>query len=128
MRGMCIRSFTSVSIASLIFFALHFVTEIQLWMFVGYIGILFFSFGLAFGNLNALAMEPMGHIAGIASAIIGSTSSIFSMAIGAIIGQLYQGTLIPIVLGFLLFGVMTLALLIFEANLWNRRQKDSSSA
>ncbi len=55
--------------------------------------VLFFCFGLVFGNINAMAMEPMGHVAGIAAAIIGSTSSIMSMSIGTVIGQMYNGTL-----------------------------------
>ena len=68
-------------------------------------------FGLVFGNVNAMAMEPMGHVAGIASAIIGATSSILSMLIGTTIGQMYNGTLIPVTSGFLILGIIALAIL-----------------
>ncbi len=105
----CVRSFAVIVVASVVFLAAHFITdEITLWMFLVYAAFLFFCFGLVFGNLNALAMEPMGHIAGMASAIIGATSSVMSWAIGSTIGQLYNGTLVPIVSGFLIFGLLSL--------------------
>ena len=52
---------------------------------------LFFAMGLCFGNLNALAMEPMGHLAGTASAIIGALSSLVSVIAGSWVGSLYDG-------------------------------------
>jgi DHA1 family bicyclomycin/chloramphenicol resistance-like MFS transporter len=82
-------------------------------MFMSYAAILFFSFGLMFGNLNAIAMEPMGHIAGIASAVIGSVSTLISMIIGAGIGQLYNDTLIPVVAGFLIMNIVSLGVMMF---------------
>src|SRR5690606_36678004 len=82
MHYICNRAVIGIIVSSAIFLQLHFLVEITLWMFVVYATILFFCFGLVFGNLNALAMEPMGHVAGIASAIIGAVSSILSMTIG----------------------------------------------
>lgn len=115
MQRICFRSFICIVIASALFLALHAATEVRLWMFVVYAGVLFFAFGLVFGNLNALAMEPMGHVAGIASAIIGASSSVISMALGTIIGQLYQNSLVPIVSGFLVLGTVVLGLLFIAA-------------
>ncbi len=108
MRYIALRSFLSIFAASVLFLALHLVVDITLWMFLAYAAILFFCFGLVFGNLNALAMEPMGHIAGIASAITGAVSSVMSLTIGAVIGQLYNGTLIPMVGGFVVLGMMAI--------------------
>ena len=113
MYFICLRSFISIVAASAVFLIFNLLIDIQLWMFLLYAGILFFSFGLIFGNLNSMAMEPMGHIAGIASAIIGSVSSVLSLVIGTFIGQLYNNTLIPIVLGFLIFGIASLQLLLY---------------
>jgi len=90
--------------SSALFLAVHLSVEVQLWMFMIYASVLFFCFGLVFGNINAMAMEPMGHVAGIAAAIIGSTSSIMSMVIGTVIGQMYNGTLFPVTGGFLIFS------------------------
>ncbi|MBU1309128.1 MAG: multidrug effflux MFS transporter [Gammaproteobacteria bacterium] len=102
-----------IIVSSALFLALHLVTDIQLWMFLLYAAVLFFCFGLVFGNINAMAMEPMGHVAGIAAAIIGSVSSIMSMSIGTIIGQMYNGSLIPVTLGFFIFACINMAILTF---------------
>jgi MFS transporter, DHA1 family, multidrug resistance protein len=71
-----------------------------LWAFVAFMTCLFFFNGLLFGNYNALAMEPMGHIAGVAAAVIGSGSSLVAVSAGTPIGRLYDGTVIPLVAGF----------------------------
>ncbi|HEY9042013.1 MAG TPA: multidrug effflux MFS transporter [Rheinheimera sp.] len=107
--------------SSALFLLLHLGVEIQLWMFLLYAAVLFFCFGLVFGNINAMAMEPMGHVAGIAAAIIGSTSSIMSMFIGTIIGQMYNDTLIPVTAGFFIFACISMAILAF-ANRYKQRQ------
>ncbi|HTN98159.1 MAG TPA: MFS transporter, partial [Nordella sp.] len=71
-----------------------------LWAFVGFMIVLFFCNGLLFGNYNALAMEPMGHIAGVAAAVIGAGSSLIAVIAGTVIGRLYDGTVIPFIAGF----------------------------
>ncbi|RBP85817.1 Bcr/CflA family efflux MFS transporter [Marinomonas rhizomae] len=105
------RAICLVVIASIAFFALHAFVAISLWMFLVYAAVLFFCFGLLFGNLNALAMEPMGHVAGIASAVIGSASSIMSMSIGTVIGQMYNNTLLPISGGFIIMGSLAVCIM-----------------
>ncbi|MGE4312820.1 MAG: multidrug effflux MFS transporter [Pseudobdellovibrionaceae bacterium] len=75
---------------------------------------LLLCFGFLFGNLNALAMEPMGHIAGLASAIIGATSSLIGITGGTIIGQHYEGSLTPVVLGFLILGSIAWVIIFSE--------------
>jgi len=70
-----------------------------LWFFVTYLMLVFFSVGILFGNLNSLAMEPLGHIAGIGAAIVGSLSTLISMPLGTIIGQSYNGTILPLIVG-----------------------------
>jgi DHA1 family bicyclomycin/chloramphenicol resistance-like MFS transporter len=108
MRYICFRSTICIIAASAIFLPIHMLFHIELWMFLIYAAILFFCFGLMFGNLNSIAMEPMGHIAGIASAVTGAISSLISLVLGAFIGQLYNGTLIPIIAGFLIFGIISI--------------------
>lgn len=111
MHKMCYRSVACMIICSAIFLGLHYVVAITLWMFLIYASVLFFCFGLIFGNLNAIAMEPMGHVAGIAAAIIGSTSSIISMCIGTAIGQMYDNTLLPVTSGFLILSALSLIIM-----------------
>src|SRR5690606_26617071 len=113
MRPLCGGALLVIAVTSTLFLVSLFFLPSMLWSFVLFATIQFFCFGLVFGNVNALAMEPMGGIAGIASAIVGCTSSIISMTAGTIIGQLYDGTLLPFVSGFTVLGV--LALLSFHA-------------
>ncbi len=113
MRYICRRSTLCIIITSIIFLLVNQMAEVRLWMFLVYAGILFLCFGLMFGNLNSIAMEPMGHIAGIASAVTGSLSSGISMVLGAIIGQLYNNTLIPIASGFFILGILSLLIMIY---------------
>ncbi|MGJ8647022.1 MAG: multidrug effflux MFS transporter [Marinomonas colpomeniae] len=105
------RAICVVVIVSILFLSMHAFVDIQLWMFLMYAAAIFFSFGLLFGNFNALAMEPMGHVAGIASAVIGSVSSIMSLSIGTIIGQIYNNTLVPVSSGFTVMGTLALCLM-----------------
>ncbi len=68
-----------------------------------------FTFGLMFSNFSALAMEPQGHIAGTASSLFGSITTLIGIAVGSAIGQYYDGTLIPLATGALLSSVVALA-------------------
>ncbi len=47
-----------------------------LWLFMGYMLLTFLGVGFVFGNLNALTMEPLGHIAGIGAAVLGTISTL----------------------------------------------------
>ena len=59
-----------------------------------------------FGNLNALAMEPLGRIAGVGAAVIGSLSTLISLLLGTMIGQSYNGTVLPLVGGFAILSII----------------------
>jgi MFS transporter, DHA1 family, multidrug resistance protein len=73
--------------------------QAPLWLFMAYLMVTFFCVGILFGNQNSLAMEPLGHLAGIGAAVVGSLSTLISMPLGTIIGQSYNGTVLPLVLG-----------------------------
>lgn len=73
-----------------------------------YCFVIFFCNGLMFGNYNALALEPMGHIAGMASSVSGFLYSLMSFAGGSLIGQAFDGTVTPLVMGFGGFGCLAL--------------------
>jgi DHA1 family bicyclomycin/chloramphenicol resistance-like MFS transporter len=77
----------------------------QLSLLMIYLVILFFCFGILFGNLNAMAMEPLGHIAGLGAAVIGSLSTLISVLFGIVLAEAYDGTVIPMVAGFALLGL-----------------------
>jgi len=69
-----------------------------------------FTFGLLASNLNALAMEPMGHIAGTASSVIGFVSTIGGALIGLAIGLMFNGTVIPLVGAYIALALTSLAI------------------
>jgi len=77
-----------------------------LWMTMVYLSTTFFLVGILFGNMNALAMEPLGHIAGAAAGIVGSLTWFLAMIFGTLISQSYDGTIQPLVAG---IGVLSAA-------------------
>ena len=68
----------------------------------------FFCVGILFGNLNALAMEPLGKMAGLGAALVGSISTFISLPFGWLIGRMYDGTVLPLVGGFCALGLAAL--------------------
>ena len=73
----------------------------------------FFSIGFLFGNLRALAMQPVGHIAGIGAAINGFVSTIMAVPIATFIGKYVETTTLPLFIGFFICGALSLLLLNF---------------
>lgn len=71
-------------------------------------------FGLATSNFSAMAMENMGSIAGTASSLQGFVSMLGGAVLGAIIGQSFDGTTVPLYGGFLGLGLIAL-LVVFRA-------------
>jgi DHA1 family bicyclomycin/chloramphenicol resistance-like MFS transporter len=76
--------------------------------FMVYLMASFFCVGILFGNLNALAMEPLGHIAGVGAAVVGSLSTFIAVPIGTVIGQGYNGTVLPLVGGFAILSLLSM--------------------
>ena len=70
----------------------------------------FFGVGLCVGNINALAMEPLGEIAGLGAAVVGFFTSSVAVLVGIPLGRAYDGTQIPLIAGFIVLGLMGLIL------------------
>ena len=68
-------------------------------LFVAWSVTLFFMNGMTFGNITALAMEPLGHVAGTASAVLGALSSVLAMVIAVPVGLAFDGTPRALLLG-----------------------------
>lgn len=66
---------------------------------------MFFQAGMTIGNLNALALEPMGHIAGLAASVVTSVSTIGSILIAVPIGLAFDGTARPLAMGVLVLAI-----------------------
>ncbi|AUC81710.1 multidrug effflux MFS transporter [Lacinutrix sp. Bg11-31] len=78
-----------------------------------FMAIQFFSIGFIFGNIRAIAMEPIGHIAGIGAAITGFVSTIMAVPIANYIGSFVTTTALPLFIGFTVFGMLSLVIFIF---------------
>lgn len=79
------------------------------WLFLAFVMIVFFCIGLNFGNISALALEPLGHMAGMGSAVFGCVSTLMSIPVAWAIGKAYAGTVTPLAIGFLVAGLGALA-------------------
>lgn len=78
-----------------------------------FFGLQFFSIGFLFGNVRAMAMEPVGHIAGIAAAVTGFISTIMAVPISIFIGRFIKETALPLFVGFSICSALAVSLLIY---------------
>ena len=77
---------------------------VPFWMLMMIYMTIMFSFSLVTSNFNALAMEPLGEVAGTASSVLGFTQTVIGAALGAIIGQAFDGTTTPVAAGYCVLG------------------------
>ncbi len=112
MERICRSSLTVMVGATVIFlpFSLLFGGHPPLILLIMYLFIAFFCCGLLFGNFNTMAIHPLGHIAGAASSVIGCLQTLLSASLGAFVGYLYNGTVNPLIIGFLIFSLSSLVL------------------
>lgn len=97
-----ILGFTAVGVLHA---GLALATGVPLWLFIVLLSVSLFCFGLMMPNFNALAMEPMGRIAGTASSFVGAVTTALAAGLGLWIGQSYDGTIVPLTVGFAALGI-----------------------
>ncbi len=78
-----------------------------------FFGLQFFALGFLFGNLRAIAMQPVGHIAGIASAITGLISTLMAVPISILIGRYVIETALPLFIGFAICSLLSIIILYY---------------
>lgn len=84
--------------------ALAFGGHPPLWALMLYLATAFACVGMLFGNLYAAAMEPLGHVAGIGASAVGSLATLISLPLATLVGQSYDGSVLPLILGFAILG------------------------
>jgi DHA1 family bicyclomycin/chloramphenicol resistance-like MFS transporter len=89
---------------------------LPLWLFFSLLSIIMFSFGWAASNMNSLSMEPLGAVAGTASAVFGFVQTVGGALIGGYIGLLFDGTTIPAAAGYFSMGVLALVCILVAEN------------
>jgi DHA1 family bicyclomycin/chloramphenicol resistance-like MFS transporter len=112
LSGLALTALTGLSLA---FFAVVWAVAgvPPLWALMIYLMLSFFCIGILFGNFNALAMDPLGHIAGVAASVIGSLTAFISLLLGMVIGLAYDGTVLPLVGGFTALGIASIVVMRF---------------
>ena len=78
-----------------------------------FFGLQFFAIGFLFGNLRALAMQPIGHIAGIGAAITGFISTMMAVPMSTVIGRYVSTTALPLFVGFLICSAFAIGILFY---------------
>jgi DHA1 family bicyclomycin/chloramphenicol resistance-like MFS transporter len=101
-----LAGFVGVSLALAVLAALGMA---DLWVYAPLVAGSFFLFGLIAPNFNAIAMEPQGHNAGMASSITGSLSTAVGALAGGIVAHAFDGTVFPIAAGFAACSLITCA-------------------
>jgi DHA1 family bicyclomycin/chloramphenicol resistance-like MFS transporter len=104
-------SFFSVSLLYIVLFLES--ANPAIGVLLAFFGLQFFAIGFLFGNLRALAMEPIGHIAGIGAAITGFLSTMMAVPISTFIGKFVSATALPLFIGFLISSTMALLILVY---------------
>ncbi len=97
---------------SIIWYLTSLAGPIPLWLFVIFFAACMFQFGWIGSNFGALAMEPLGHVAGIASSVQGFVTTLGGALIGAYIGHSFDGTIQPMILGFVVVAAIALILVL----------------
>ncbi|MCC5968414.1 MAG: multidrug effflux MFS transporter [Pararhodobacter sp.] len=85
--------------------------------FIAFMVLQFFGVGLLFGNLNALALEPLGHIAGTAASVLGGISAMAAAAIATPVARAFDGTPVPLAFGSLVCGVVAITCMLTARHL-----------
>ncbi len=86
-----------------------------------FFGMQFFAIGFLFGNLRALAMQPIGHIAGIGAAITGFISTLMSVPISTYIGKFVTDSALPIFIGFSICSLLSIGIL-YYLKIWVKHE------
>lgn len=109
MQSICLYALKFIILWAFVFLPIVYFTQghPHFALYVCYLAPTLFCVGILFGNFNALAMEPLGHIAGVANSVISSLSTFLSFILATFIGQNYTNTVTPLVLGFFSLGLLS---------------------
>jgi DHA1 family bicyclomycin/chloramphenicol resistance-like MFS transporter len=79
-----------------------------LWLFMASVALTMPLFGLVGANFNSIAMEPLGKVAGTASSVLGFTQTVGGGLTGALVGQAFDGSVVPLIAGFVVLSMIAL--------------------
>jgi len=122
MNGTLVVRFGMLKLATIFTIALTFISLLYVILFYGesnpsfailllFFVLMLFCIGFIFGNINALAMQPIGHIAGIGAALFGFVGTVMAVPIATFIGRFIDVTALPLFAGFAVCGGISLLLI-----------------
>jgi DHA1 family bicyclomycin/chloramphenicol resistance-like MFS transporter len=109
-RRILLGGLTAFVLLTGLHFVLNEISGETLWRFMILQACSLACYGLITGNLTSIAMHPLGHIAGTASAVQGTITTFGGALIGFAIGQAFDGTPQPLVGASFLLGTIALLL------------------
>lgn len=86
---------------------------LNFWLFYAFLSVNMFVFSWIATNANSLSMDPLGKVAGTASGLFGTIQTVVGSGLAYVISQMFDGTLFPIVAGFLLMGIGALLAVLY---------------
>ncbi|NER13566.1 Bcr/CflA family efflux MFS transporter [Leptobacterium flavescens] len=113
-----IYAFFGISLLYILLY--HNAPNPPVWVLLSFFALQFFAIGFIFGNLRAMAMQPVGHIAGIAAAITGFVSTLMAVPISTYIGAFVTDSALPLFIGFLSCASISILILLYLK--WDQRK------
>lgn len=111
------RRLSTMALVGFCFIALLYVllfwpspTNPNVFVLVAFLSLQFFCLGFMWGNFRSIAMEPIGHIAGIGAAINGFFSTVIAIPIASLIGKYVDERVLPLFLGLAICGLLSLVI------------------
>ena len=116
MRRVCHAAILLLIAESCVWLIASFIVTIPLWLFLLFVVVVSPMVALNFSNVTALAMEPLGEVAGTASAVFGSIQTVGGALLGYLVAQAFDGTVSPVIAAFGIFGFSSLACYLVAEN------------
>lgn len=118
--NLALSTFFGVSLLYIILF--YNTPNPNVYVLLAFFALQFFSIGFLFGNLRAMAMEPIGHIAGIGAALTGFVSTMMAVPISIYIGKFIKDSALPLFVGFLVCSSLSL-LIVTYMSIYAKRKR-----
>ncbi|MEM9574960.1 MAG: multidrug effflux MFS transporter [Pseudomonadota bacterium] len=108
MRSISHGSLLAFTLIGIVFLAVALTMTPSIWVTMLFIAALMLNFGFIVSNFNSIAMEPLGHVAGSAAAVMGGVHFAVGAIIGGTVGQMFDGTIIPLASAYCAVGIFAM--------------------
>ena len=124
MRKLSLIALVIFSVIALMYVLLFWnSTNPDIIVLVGFLSLQFFCLGFMWGNFRSIAMEPIGHIAGIGAAITGFVSTLLSIPIATFVGSYIVDSVLPMFVGLAICGLLSLGIFLTARRITSKQAK-----